>query len=125
MSEYHVEIIETSRELDPKTKIRAKDFTNAIKLGTVCETEEQIIDVDSWVHLHVKNEKSDDKEYEAYVIIDKEGNLYHTGSESFWRSFTSIWEEVADYPDLVWKLLVKSLPSKNRQGKTFLTCTLI
>lgn len=125
MPEYHVEIIETSRDLDPKTKIRAKDFTNAINLGLSCETEEQVIDVDSWVHLHVQNEKSEDKEYEAYVLIDKEGNLYHTGSDSFWRAFTSIWEEVADYPDLEWRLLVKSLPSKNRQGKTFLTCTII
>lgn len=124
MNEYSVTIVETSKELNAKERVQAKDTTDCVVIGKACKTEAILIDVDYWVELHVVNEKSDDKEYPSYVIVDKDGTRYLTGSSSFWNSFTNIWEEVKD-ESFDWSLKCLQMPSKNREGQTYLTCTLV
>lgn len=125
MENYSVTIIESSRDLSLKERVAVKNLSEAIALGDICVTEPLDIDVDYWVHLHVVNNRSDEKEYETFIIYDKDGTCYTTSSESFWTSFKGIWDEIILEPDTEWKLRVLSKPSKNRQGKTFLTCTII
>lgn len=124
MSEFKTEIIEASKELTLKEKIRCKNLMDALVIGKACKAEPLEIEVDYWVKIHVINDKCDDKEYDNYIIVDKDGVMYYTGSESFWRSFSVIWDEVKDTNE-DWKLKVMNCPSKNREGQSFVTCTIV
>ena len=123
MTSYSVSILEASKELTAKQRIQIKDTTDAIGLDKATQSESIAIDVDMYAILSIHNEKSEDKDYECYVIVDKNGTRYTTGSPSFWSSFINIYNEMKDESD--WMLKVFRLPSKNRQGKDFITCSVI
>ena len=123
MTSYSISILEASKELTAKQRIQIKDTTDAIGLDKATQSESIVIDVDMYAILSIHNEKSEDKDYECYVIVDKNGTRYTTGSPSFWSSFINIYNEMKDESD--WMLKVFRLPSKNRQGKDFITCSVI
>lgn len=123
MTSYSVSILEASKELTAKQRIQIKDTTDTIGLDKATQSESIVIDVDMYAILSIHNEKSEDKDYECYVIVDKNGTRYTTGSPSFWSSFINIYNEMKDESD--WALKVFRLPSKNRQGKDFITCSVI
>ena len=123
MTSYSVSILEASKELTAKQRIQIKDTTDTIGLDKATQSEAITIDVDMYAILSIHNEKSEDKDYECYVIVDKDGTRYTTGSPSFWSSFINIYNEMKDESD--WMLKVFRLPSKNRQGKDFITCSVI
>lgn len=123
MTSYSVSILEASKELTAKQRIQIKDTTDTIGLDKATQSEAITIDVDMYAILSIHNEKSEDKDYECYVIVDKNGTRYTTGSPSFWSSFINIYNEMKDESD--WMLKVFRLPSKNRQGKDFITCSVI
>lgn len=125
MNNYSVSIVESSRDLSLKERVALKNLCNEVVLGDICAVEPLDIDVEYWAHLHIVNDRSDEKEYEIFILYDKDGICYTTSSESFWTSFKGIWDEIVLEPETDWKLRVISKPSKNRQGKTFLTCTII
>ena len=56
------------------------------------------------------------------VIVDEDGTSYLTGSENFMANFLSIAEEMEGEP---FEVEVYRKPSKNFNGKDFLTCKLI
>lgn len=124
MTGYEVKIVETSKELTAKERIQLKDTTDAIKIDKATQVEAIEIDVDYFAELAIHNDKADDKDYANYVIVDKSGDRYVTGSPSFWSSFKNIYDEMANESD-PWKLKVYRLPSKNREGKDFITCSVI
>lgn len=124
MTGYSVEIKETSRELTAKQKITLKDTSDAIKLDTACDENAVIIDPADYVVLAIHNEKSDNVDYENYVIIDKNSDKYVTGSQSFWNSFMNIYSEMQGEEE-EWSIKVYKLDSKNYKGKKFLTCSII
>lgn len=125
MEGYTVKIEESSQELKGKMRIVMKDTSDALKLDEATEGGNSItIKVEKWAILKVHNEKSDDKEYLNYVIVDNEGHKFVTGSQSFWSSFINIYEELKD-EDEEWAIKVYRLPSKNYKGKEFITCSVI
>ena len=124
MTGYSVEIIETSRELSAKQRIALKDTSDAIKLDTACEEEAIIIEPVDYAILSIHNEKSDNKDYSNYVIIDKNGDKYVTGSASFWNSFMDIYNEMQGEEE-AWSIKAYKLDSKIDKGKKFLTCSII
>lgn len=125
MEGYTVKIEESSQELKGKMRIVMKDTSDALKLDEATEGGNSItIKVEKWAILKVHNEKSDDKEYLNYVIVDNEGHKFVTGSQSFWSSFINIYEEMKD-EDEEWAIKVYRLPSKNYKGKEFITCSVI
>lgn len=124
MTGYEVTIVETSKELSAKERIQLKDTTNAVKLDKATQVEAVEIDVDYYAVLSIHNEKAEDKDYANYVIVDKSGERYVTGSPSFWSSFMNIFDEMENETD-PWKLKVYRMPSKNREGKDFITCSII
>ena len=124
MTGYSVEIIETSRELSAKQRIALKDTSDAIKLDVACEEEAIIIEPADYAILSIHNEKSDNKDYSNYVIIDKNGDKYVTGSLSFWNSFMDIYLEMKGEEE-AWSIKAYKLDSKNYKGKKFLTCSII
>ena len=124
MTGYSVEIKETSKQLSAKERIAIKDTSNALKLDIECEEDGVIITPVAFAILSIHNEKSDNKDYENYVITDKDGTKYVTGSESFWNAFISIWDEMQEEEE-EWGIKAYKLDSKNYTGKKFLTCSII
>lgn len=129
MNGYEAKIQFASRELTAKERIRIKDFTHAIQLDdAVLPDQPLVIDYDYHVKVSVHNEhaKGDNKDYFKTVICDKGGNAYITGSESFTTAMEDILDEmneVAPGEDIT--LECYKVPSKNFQGKCFLTCTIV
>lgn len=129
MRNYIVEIVECSKELGLRDKIKLKDLGDATSLDRIVDElavngERQLIDVDFYGILNVHNENSRDKDYKKYVIVDKDGSRYHTGSESFWNSFMDIYSEVIDAGETEFSIECYKKPSKNYENKSFLTCTI-
>lgn len=123
MTGYSVEIKETSRELTAKERIALKDTSNAVKLDQACDEETLLITPKAYAVLSIHNEKSDNKDYDNYIIEDMCGTKYVTGSSSFWNSFISIYEEM-EGEDEEWSITAYKLDSKNYKGKKFLTCSI-
>ena len=124
MRNYSVEIKDCSKELTGKQKIQVKDTTDCVRLDSATANDNVIIDVDYWAELQIHNESADHKDYDCYIVCDKDGTRYVTGSESFWSSFMDIWSDMHG-DDEEWKLKVYRRDSKNRPGKYFLTCSMI
>lgn len=125
MAEYKATVKEASWEMSAREKLRYTDFTDVIQLDEATQAGDIIIDVDKWAVVMVHNEKSDTVDYQKYVIIDKEGQVYVTGSESFWRSFIAIYEVMSEEEETVYSIKVYRRESKNYKGKDFLTCRII
>lgn len=122
--DYRVKIIETSRDFTTKERVQVKDTTDCVSLDKATKIEDVMIQVDAYAVLEVHNEKSDDKDYNNYVIIATDGTRYTTGSDSFWNAFCNIFDEMSDCNE-PWMLKVYRKPSKNREGQTFITCSVV
>lgn len=126
MTGYSVKIVESTADLSVKDKIRIKDFTDAIKLDEVTQSGEVIIDFSALVKLAVHNEhSSQDKDYTKYIVIDKDGKTYVTGSESFATALMDIYTEIIDAGETDFSIKVYRVESKNYKGKQFITCSLV
>lgn len=129
MSDYSVEIKKSSRPLTAREEISFKDISNALALDTELadNNDRVIINPAAYIILSVHNEHSkNDKDYSKYLIIDNAGNKYVTGSESFFTSFINIFDTMNEKaPGEEYSIEVYKKPSKNYQGKHFLTCSIL
>lgn len=129
-SNYSAEIIESSRELTARERVMFKDTQNAISMNDFAEQAKAedgkaiITDVKDFVHIMVHNDKSDDKDYDNFLIIDAAGDKYVTGSKAFWNSFMDIYNEMKNETE-PWGIQLNLIPSKNYKGKNVLTCSLV
>lgn len=124
---FEVKIIETSMELTHKEKVMLKDTSRAVKLDELCVSGNEIqIKPVGYARLSVHNEKADNPDYEQILVIDESGEKYITGSSSFCRSFSEIWDEMVNDGDEKeeWSLIIYKKDSKNYKGKQFLTCSI-
>lgn len=124
MEGYSVSIKETSKQLSAKERIMFKDTTTAKKIDEESQNGDFIITPSFYGILEVHNEKSENVDYENYVIVDESGEKYVTGSASFWSSFMDIAKEMEGETE-EWAIKVFRVPSKNYKGKDFLTCSII
>lgn len=126
-TDYSVTVKEVSKELTHKERVQITDLTDCVKLDTATQEGPVLIDLDYYAVLAIHNEKSTDKDYENYVVADKNGTRYSTGSKSFFNNLVTICEEMqdSDDPDEVWQIKAYRRPSKNRQGKDFITCSIV
>ena len=129
-SNYSATITESSRELSARERVMFKDTQNAVSINELAEEAHKegakafIEGIAGYVVLDIHNDKSDDKDYKNYLVIDKDGQKYVTGSQAFWNSFKSIYDEMVGETD-PWSIEINLLPSKNYKGKNVLTCSLI
>lgn len=125
-SDYNVTVKDCSKELSHKERVKLMDTTSAIRIdkATADNAEGILIDPDFYAELSIHNERSDDKDYSNYLIVDKDGSRYLTGSESFWSSFMDIMEEMKG-SDEEFKIRAYRVESKNRPGKQFITCEIV
>ena len=124
MTGYSVKILNASKELSARDRVAVKDTTNAIALDDATKDSPLVIAIDYYVELAVHNEKSEDKDYKKYVVVDKTGNKFVTGSESFFTAMLEIMEEMAESGE-DFEIQVYRMPSKNYKGKEFLTCSIV
>ena len=115
------------KELTKKEKIMLKDLTDCTVLGTEVEASECdiIIHPAFYAILSVHNDALSEPDYEAYVIVDRDGTKYQTSSDSFITSFRDIMDDMEDEDPETWAVKVTLKPSKNRTGKSFLKAVLI
>ena len=129
-SNYSATIVESSRDLTAREKVMFKDTQNAISMNDFAEQAKSedgkaiITDVKDFVHISIHNDKSEDKDYDNYLIIDGAGDKYVTGSQAFWNSFMDIYNEMKDETE-PWGIQLNLIPSKNYKGKNVLTCSLV
>ena len=126
MEGYSTKILEASKELTNRERIKLKEMNDGESLDLLTANGNSIeINPDFYAVISVHNEKSKgDKDYTKYVVVDKDGTTYITGSGSFWESFKNIAEEM-DGEEEDYSIKVFSKPSKNYQGKSFITCSII
>lgn len=124
MANYKTSIVSVSKELTPVERIKFKDTTDAEKLDVLTQEGRVVIEVDYYGKLHIVNPNSDDKEYEQFVIVGKDGRKYVTGSASFQSSFENITIELEEAGVSEFSIVAYRLPSKKREGKEFITCSL-
>lgn len=127
MEGYSVKIRESSKELSAKERIALKDTTNCISIDSETEANGKlIIDYSFHVILDIHNEKSDNKDYTKIVVVDKDGNKFVTGSNSFIDSLTDIVDEMVDAGEGD-NITIECYrrESNNYKGKTFITCSIV
>lgn len=124
MTGYTVKIAYCSKELTARDRVAIKDTTNAVPLDEVTRQGNVDIDIDYYAKLMVHNDHSEDKDYEKYIIVAKDGTKYVTGSQSFLSAMEEIMDEMADSGE-DFKIVVYRMPSKNYKGKEFLTCSIV
>lgn len=120
---YTAEIVKSNRELSKKEKVMYKNASDCKRLDD--ETTKNgsiVISPVLWIELAVHNDKAKNPDYTQYIIVDKDGTSYLTGSENFYNNFNSIAEEMEGEE---FEVEVYRKPSKNFSGKEFLTCKLI
>lgn len=126
MKGYSSKVTDSSRELTKKETVMLKDVTSCESLDEASKNTDLLIEVDAWAVLEIHNEKVRDggnKDYEKFVIIDKNGAKFATSSQAFWSTFMDVWSDMQGEAD--WMLKVIRKPSKNFSGKEFLSCTVI
>lgn len=122
MNGYKVTIAETSREFTKKELIAMKDTSDAQRLDDLTASGAVIISPEAYAVLNVHNEKSPNKDYEVYLVIDTTGQKYVTGSAAFFTTFRDIFEDMEGDP---FDLKIYRKPSKNYTGKEFITCSVV
>lgn len=125
---YSVSIEQTSKELTAKERVQIKDTGDCVHIDAATQESDNgsiVINPAWYAILSIHNDKSQDKDYENYVIVDRDGTRYVTGSHSFMDAFLNIFEEMETVTDEEWALKVYRLPSKSRAGKDFITCSVI
>ena len=124
MTGYEASIREASKQLTAKERIAIKDTSNCIQLDEATKAGKIVFSPDYYAIISIHNEKSDDKEYEKYVVVAKDGQKYCTGSRSFLDAFIGIFDEMLE-EDEAYEIEVYRVPSKNYKGKEFLTCSIV
>lgn len=120
--DYEVKITYSSFDLTSKDKLKAMSFGGAEQLYDATAQAPLAIDYKGYVEVEVHNEVADNKDYKKYIVYDKRGGTYITGSESFIKEMRIVVEAMKDETE-EWFLKVFQLPSKNYNGRKFLTCT--
>lgn len=123
---YKAIIEESSKELTAREKLKFTDTTNMVKITDLLKADpEYVLEPKAWAVLNIENAKAQqDKEYKNYIIEDVNGVLYYTGSESFWNSFSDIYDIMKDEKEK-WEIKIYKVPSKNREGQNFINVSIV
>lgn len=125
MENYTVTILESSKELTAREKIRARNFANAASFDQMLTDDSESFSFAplAYTVLAVHNESSENKDYTVFLIEDTSNNLYRTGSEAFFSRFKEIFTTMReDAPDEDYTISVFKRPSTKYKGKFVLLC---
>lgn len=125
MEGYSVKISKAPNTLTAKERIKLKDTSNAVSLDEATTDASVVIDYAYHAVLDIHNEKSDNKDYTKTIVVDKAGNKFVTGSESFTSALENIVDEMNEAGEDDFQIEVYRKDSKNYKGKTFITCSIV
>jgi len=115
---YSVNVKEASKELSKKELVSLKTST----FSSLDKAAPLTIHPTAYAVLDVHNDLTENKDYTKYVLFCDEGT-YATGSESFFTTFKSIFDEMEGEDE--WGIEVIKQDSRKREGKYFLTCCVV
>lgn len=123
---YKAKVIDASKELTGKEKVAIKNFAEMVQLDDATQDSDAgvLINVAWTAKVAVHNEKADNPDYVKYVYVDKDGTMYISGSESLYRQYCDIAEDM-EGDDEEWGIKVIRKESSNYKGKDFLTCVIV
>ena len=123
---YQATITESSRDFTAREKLKYTDTAGMIKLAdSLKEHDELVLQIVDYAVVEVENAKAkEDNEYRQYVLIANDDKVYYTGSESFWNSYKQIFDVMKE-EDEEYEIKIYRVASKNRQGQSFITCSII
>lgn len=126
--DYSVIIAKATKELTKLEQLMFSQSPDSYGLDELTADGAAYINVDYAVLLSIHNEKNTagDKDYNTTYIVDRDGTMYRTSSNSLTTNLFDIAEMFEDelkagqpFPTI--KVFQK--PSKNMKGKNFITCT--
>lgn len=126
--DYSVIIAKATKELTKLEQLMFSQSPDSYGLDELTADGAAYINVDYAVVLSIHNEKNTtgDKDYNTTYIVDRDGTMYRTSSNSLTTNLFDIAEMFEDelkagqpFPTI--KVFQK--PSKNMKGKNFITCT--
>lgn len=122
---FNAKVTYANKELTMKERVALQTLAGAIGLDEATQAGPIDITPVLWAAVDVHNDGSKgEKDYRKFVIIDQDNQCYSTGSESFWDAFTDIADQMSGSGE-EWGVRVYRRPSKNYQGRDFLTCSVI
>lgn len=129
------EIVYSSRELNVKERIAAKDKGNSISVDKVVTPSKSLVleNIESFVVVHAVDvdETTGNVENEfSYVIISADSEKYYTGGVSIINQLidydTEIKaEELETGTEIPYGIEIFKKPSKKFEGKYYITCNII
>lgn len=125
--EYEVRLIESSKPLSARDKIRFNNFSAALTLDGLVEDEKSVAHIApvAYAYFEVHNERAENTDYPMFVIETSDGSLYKTGSTAFFNRFKEIFDTMAaDAPDEQYTVSILKRPSMRYKGKYILLCQL-
>lgn len=130
MEEYSVEIIESSRDFTPRERLKIMRNGQMLSMDSAIEEAKangatlEICPVDYAVVKIFNPIAKGDKEYEKFVVFEKGGAMFCTGSKSFFTSFKVIWDTMKE-TDEEYSIELFKRESKNYPGKTYIDCAIV
>lgn len=122
MAAREVKVIESSRELTARERIKAKDITEAVKIDEVTKVEPLKLKVKEWVVLEVS---TDTETYKQYVLTSVDDTKYVVSSDVFWNAYMDIYSEMIAENDVDFEIKIYRRPSAKYPGRDFITCSLV
>ena len=126
--EYESRLVESSRQLTARDKIRYQNFSAAIAIDSLVADDTEVASIFTpigYASFAVHNEKAENTDYDLYIIEGKGGTLYKTGSNSFFSRFKLIFDTMAaEAPGEEYTISVMKRPSNHYKGKYLLICQL-
>lgn len=129
---FNVSIVEASRELTRREKLKYSDNGNAVKINSVVTTDTPLVITPvMYVITETHNERAksnQNKNYTSLCIEDSSGERYYSGSESLMSSFLNIWNTMVDdngNPAEEYQIEIRQIPSSNREGQSFLKAFIV
>ena len=118
-------ITDSSKELTPVERLRVKMGTDAVSLDRMLDSvDEVIIDIDYYAVVSIHNERAQNKDYMRVMLVEKNGNMYYTGSNTFYVALMEILNEIAGEGADNYVIKAFRKPSKNYSGKFFITASI-
>lgn len=128
MEGYKAKVVDSWKTLSVKEKISYKETDSFDKLDEIVPVDgELVITLANFITVEVENPKSENPNYNQYILVADNGDAYVTSSNTFCASLNSILDEIKDAgEDEVgeWQLKIYKRESNNFKGKHFLTCSI-
>ena len=128
MEGYKAKVVDSWKALSVKEKISYKETDSFDKLDEIVPVDgELVITLANFITVEVENPKSENPNYNQYILLADNGDAYVTSSNTFCASLNSILDEIKDAgEDEVgdWQLKIYKRESNNFKGKHFLTCSI-